>query len=164
MLGKNTYGLLQALIAPDKPSETSYDEIAEALTKHLAPKKIVIAEMFRFHKREQKEGESLQKLAEHCDFGRGLADALRDRVVCGIRDEALQRRLLAKDNLTLAKTIELAETFERAGLDAAQLRGNAQQEPAQTLHRMPAKGRYTPCYRCGEEHNPQQCRFLDKIC
>ena len=103
-IGKNTYGLLRALIAPDKPSETSYDDLAEALTSHLAPKKIVIAERFRFHKREQKEGESvkeylaaLQKLAEHCDFAKGLADALRDRVVCGIRDEALQRRLLAKE-------------------------------------------------------------------
>ena len=42
--------------------------------------------------------------------------------------------------------------------------GNAQPEPAQTLHRMSAKGRGTPCYRCGEEHNPQQCRFLDEIC
>lgn len=47
---------------------------------------------------------ALQKLAEHCDFGQGLADALKDRVVCGIRDGALQRRLLAKDTVTFGKS------------------------------------------------------------
>lgn len=31
-IGKNTYGLLRALIAPGKPSETSYNELAEVLT------------------------------------------------------------------------------------------------------------------------------------
>jgi hypothetical protein len=49
---------------------------------------VSIAERFRFHKRKQLEGESindyvavLRKLAEHCDFGDRLADDLRDRLV-----------------------------------------------------------------------------------
>lgn len=60
--------------------------------KSIWPKPLLIAERFRFHKRNKNEGESiaahvdeLKKLSEHCQFG--LNDALRDRLVCGILKE-----------------------------------------------------------------------------
>ena len=63
-------------MAPAKPGDKTYKELVDALTAHLAPKPLVIAERFCFHKRVQKEGESikvyaasLQKLAEHCALG-----------------------------------------------------------------------------------------------
>ena len=69
-IGKETFGLLCALVAPAKPKDKIYEAMVETLTKHLALKPIVIAERFRFKKRDQKEGEgirayvaSLQKLA-----------------------------------------------------------------------------------------------------
>lgn len=84
-IGKDTFGLLRALIAPAKLVDKTYDELTTALSTHLSPKPLVIAERFRFHKREQKDGESiktyaasLQKLAEHCNFGGALTEALRD--------------------------------------------------------------------------------------
>ena len=51
----------------------SYDEIVNILISHLSPKPLVIAERFRFHKRDQTEGErcvsvyqaEFCKLAEH---------------------------------------------------------------------------------------------------
>ena len=86
-IGRDTFGLLRTLVAPAKPGDKTYKELVDALTAHLAPKPLVIAERFRFHKRVQKEGESikvyaasLQKLAEHCAFGQNLADTLRDRL------------------------------------------------------------------------------------
>ena len=36
-------------------------------------------------KRNKAYAASLQKLAEHCDFGDTLSDASRDRLVCGMR-------------------------------------------------------------------------------
>ena len=36
----------------------------------------------------------LRSLAEHCNFGAMLDLMLRDRLVCGINDDAIQRRLL----------------------------------------------------------------------
>ncbi len=66
------------------------------------------AERFRFHGRNQEEGESvivsvaaLQKLAEHCECGDALNDAFRDRLVCGVRNEALQMKLLTESDWTL---------------------------------------------------------------
>ena len=53
-----TNGHLRALIVPDKPSNKPYTElhvhvhVSEVAMKHLAPRKIVIAERFRSHRSE----------------------------------------------------------------------------------------------------------------
>ena len=118
-LGKETFGLLRALVVPAKLSDKTYDELVAALTAHFEPRPLIIAERFRFHKRDQKEGEkirdyaaSLQKLAEHCSFGDTLLETLRDRLVCGMRNENVQKRLLTKADLTFAKVLESAEVAE----------------------------------------------------
>ena len=125
---KETFGLLRALVAPTRLKDKTFGELVETLRVHLAPKPLVIAERFRFYKRDQKETEgikayaaSLQKLAEHCDFGDTLSDALRDRLVCGMREGAVQKRLLGKADLTFVKALEVAELEEMAARDAAQL-------------------------------------------
>ena len=51
-IGKRTFGLLRALLAPAKPKDKTYEEMVGTLTKYLAPKLIVIAERFRFNKRD----------------------------------------------------------------------------------------------------------------
>ena len=52
---------MRALIAPGKPGEKSYKELVASLTAHLAPKPLLIAELYRFHKRDQKEGETIRE-------------------------------------------------------------------------------------------------------
>ena len=93
MMGGKTYSLLRNLTTPDDPATKGLDDIVKLLENHLSPKPLVIAERFRFHKRDQHEGESvtvyvaeLRKLSEHCDFKATLGDALRDRLVCGIKN------------------------------------------------------------------------------
>ena len=183
-IGKRTFGLLRALTAPKKPGEKSYEELVEILTKHLAPKPLVIAERYRFHKRDQKEGETvreyvsaLQKLTEQCDFQDHLEDTLRDRLVCGLRDVTLQKRLLTKEDLTFARAVEMAETAERAEKDAAELQVATTPE----VHRLPVReptrddrresgtGRMRQhqspqCFRCGRTHQPEACWFRDQQC
>ena len=75
-MGPSTYGLLKNLTAPDKPNTKSFDELCTILDSHLSPKPIVIAECFRFYKREQLESEQineyiaeLKKLSSRCNFG-----------------------------------------------------------------------------------------------
>ncbi len=57
VIGADTYGLLKNLVTPTKPSEMSYNELKAALLAHYRP--LVIAERFKFQKRNQKEGESV---------------------------------------------------------------------------------------------------------
>ena len=91
VLGTKAYSLLRTIIAPSKPAEKTYKQLVDAMKSYVEPKPIVIAERFRFHHRDQKEGETLvqylaqlQKLTEHCEFQNNLEEALRDRLVCGM--------------------------------------------------------------------------------
>ena len=89
--------------APDKPTDKSISEILELARDHFCPSRSVIVQRYNFNCRTQKEGETvsqfcaeLRRLSEYCEFGNTLNDMLRDRLVCGIRDIKLQRRLLAE--------------------------------------------------------------------
>lgn len=59
VLGSKTNGLLRSLAAPDKPGDMDFDDIVRMLQAHFAPKPLVIAERFRFHKRNQGEDETV---------------------------------------------------------------------------------------------------------
>ncbi|KAL1466274.1 hypothetical protein MTO96_042852 [Rhipicephalus appendiculatus] len=59
---------------------------------------------------------------------------LRDRLVCGVRDEALQRRLLAETALDFKKAYEKAVAAEYATRQTAAIRGAL--PAAFDLHRM----------------------------
>ena len=92
------------------------------LHSHFQPNRNVMAERFRFHGRNQMAGESvaqfvaeLQRLAALCEFGECLTEALRDHLVCGLRSEPAQRKLLGEGGaLTLQRAIELVQTMESA--------------------------------------------------
>ncbi len=76
MVGAKTYALLSNLLAPEKPSTKTYDELVAVVKAHLDPKPLIIAERFRFYQRNQGDSESvaqymaeLRKLADRCEFG-----------------------------------------------------------------------------------------------
>ena len=50
----------------------------------------------------------LRGFSEHCQFGTALEDMLRDRLVCGISDDSIQRQLLAERKLTFIKAVKIA--------------------------------------------------------
>ena len=121
VLGPTEYGLLKNLVAPKKVSEETYDSLTKAMSLHFKPKPILIAERFRFYKRQQKQDESvseyilaLKKLASTCDFGQFLNDALRDKFVCGLLGERYHKRLLSEKELTFQKACEITLALELA--------------------------------------------------
>ena len=63
----------------------------------------------------------LRKLSKYCDFKANLSDALRDRLVCGIKKENIQKRLLSESDLKLKKAIEIATAMETASKDGVEL-------------------------------------------
>ena len=120
------------IIAPAKAVGKTYQQLVDAMKSHLDPKPIFIAERFRFHRRNQREGETmaqylaeLRKLTEHCDFRNNLDETLRDRLVCGILRVPIQKRLLAKKDLDLKKALELAQGMEAATMQSSELRATS---------------------------------------
>ena len=189
LVGSKTYALLSGLIAPAKPATKTYADLKAVLRQHLKPKPLVIAERFEFHRRVQKENETvagymaeLRTLADKCEFGTYLSEALRDRLVCGLRSEAIRRRLLTEEDLTLEKAYSTAHGMEAAQLRAGELRpsppelqseGSVQFVP--TTGRKPASATSTSvstrrtantaCWHCGKtNHSPDSCFFRRQKC
>ena len=92
-------------------------------------KPLVIAEL---HYRNQQQDKtvaqymaSLRKHSELCDFGDYLEQALSDRLVCRLRSEIVQRRLLSEKDLTLQKAYDFAHSLETVSRWASELQGSA---------------------------------------
>ncbi|XP_054286980.1 uncharacterized protein LOC129002894 [Macrosteles quadrilineatus] len=183
VMGVRTYKLLKDLITPDKPSSKTYEEIVDTVGKHLHPKPSFITERFKFSRRHQLEHETvsdyivqLKQLSQHCEFGDKLPDHLRDRLVSGLKNHHIQRRLLGEDNLTYDKAVQLATSMEFAEKGAAQMTlnpGGRLQRLSQTTRTAPSgsggkfaanRGSATSqpreCNCCGKNnHNTLQCRY-----
>ena len=110
----------------------------------------------------------LRHIAEHCEYGSILDDMLRDRLVCGVADDRIQRRLLAETELSFAKAMQLATAMELADRDTADLRSVTKDTVNATTHwdgRQGKSGRDHPrsqegrrCDRCArpDSHRPSR--------
>ena len=108
---------------------------------------------------------ALRKLAATCEFGDALQDTLRDRLVCGLTHESVQRRLLSEKELTYAKAIEIARGMEAA--DKVVRSFKAIETPINKLQRVQKSKKKEPtsCYRCGRSnHLAADCKFKDARC
>ena len=184
-VGPHIYQLLHDLLSPTNPKDSTLEALFKQQTDHYEPKPIVIAERFIFYQRNQKLQESvttylaeLRRLATNCKFEGFLSSALRDRFVCGLRDSATQKRLLAEADLKLDKAIEIAQGMEAAALQTkrfqTQVGSPPETEPPSTVGKVhqPSQGRRAEppeqerrCYRCGAaNHLANSCKFLKSKC
>ena len=56
----------------------------------------------------------LRRLVTNCKFGAHLDDGLRDRFVCGLNNEAIQKKLLLEKDLTMTKAVDLSLSLQSA--------------------------------------------------
>ena len=76
-------------------------------------------ERYIFNTRTQGSSESVDNfysellaLSKTCEFGNIVDSLIRDRMVVGLRDSALRKRLLYEKDLTLTKCLEMSRSFE----------------------------------------------------
>ena len=127
-IGPRVYKLLCSPLSPDKPGQKFFSELVEVVKAHYSPKPSIMVQRFKFHTCFRRPGESvsmflaeLRALAQHCNFGATLDDMLRDRIVCGINDDSIQRRLLSEAKLTLKEALKLTLSYESATRNAREL-------------------------------------------
>ena len=85
----------------------------------------------------------LKHLTKRCEFGRALDEMLRDRLVCGVCDIRIQRRLLAEPKLTLKRALGLALAIGAVDKDASEI-----QKMDIKVDVKVDKGDKIKCYRC----------------
>ena len=188
-IGSSAYKLLRSLVG-EEVKTMSLADLSKAMKDHLKPAPNVIAERFRFFKRDRQSGESvnayiteLRRLSEHCEFKTELNTYLRDRFVCGLNSETVQQKLLAAKDLTLEKSLSLARSFEATSRDAKMIHGGGtapgaavagvnqadtcSPEEVHRLNQQSTRGRQDTreCYRCGNVgHISVKCPYASYSC
>ena len=187
VMGKNSYAILRDLCSPDSPKDKSFSQLCDKLKDHYKPKRLEVAETYRFHRCVQEENESvsaysarLRRYASTCNFGEFLNRSLRDQFICGIRNSATRKKLLNEDRtfqdalkVAIADEVASKETLEvqndaKPGDESVHSMGNSRNLLNQQ-NRKPSlppfqKSSYA-CYSCGStEHSRNQCRFRNVVC
>lgn len=178
-VGKKTQKLICDLLAPEKPGDKSYPELCTMVKDHFNPKPSESVQRHKFNNRFRANGENisdfvarLRHLAEYCNFGGSLEHMLRDRLVSGVNNEKIQRRLLSEGELTFKKAFEIALSLETTAQHMADLQStpstsamaSASVKKVSSSKKQPPKSESDQCYRCGKDHHPSKCRFKDATC
>ena len=172
--GAQTYRLIRNLVTPRKPTDRNFKDLVDMVAAHFCPPPSVTAQRFTFNSRTQREGETLaefvaelRRLSEHCEFAASLDDMLRDRLVCGVRDSRLQKRLLAESDLTFQKAFDLCQASEVADKNVKELQAGQRQGPklASPSVMVVRGGAPAVCYRCNStSHLAKDCKFKSAKC
>ena len=127
VIGPSAYKLIRSLVSPRKPGDLEYKNLVDTMKKHYNLVLSEIVQRYTFHKRFRKPSESvamyvseLRSIEEYCNFASTLDAMLRDRLVCGTRDN-IQRRLLAESDLKYAKAFQLVQSMEAAAKNGKEL-------------------------------------------
>ena len=93
---------------------------------------------------------------------------LRDRLVCGIREDRIQRRLLAERELTFEKAVEIASATEMALKTLIDLSGKMPSND-HSVNKVseeiePPNRSKRECHRCGGNHHPSGFKYKDEKC
>lgn len=121
---EDVYGKLQGLLFPKMSRHATYEEVSSALKNHYSPKRSAVFERYRFNQRKQELNETitdfnnaLKEMAAQCEFGDFLQRALLDRLIAGLRSEAIRVRLLAMpdDEASWERAFSIAKEMEDAG-------------------------------------------------
>ena len=183
VVGSGPYKLLRSIVAPTKPSEKTFEQLTEVLKNHYNHPPSEVMQCFRFNTRVRKPGESmatyvaeLRRLAEFCNFEATLDKMIRDRLVSGINDDNIQKKLLSESTLTYARAIEIAQGVEEAERNLREMRAprrkrdvagsqaTSKPDPVHQITKQFKRPSFS-CYCCGTPgHKAAECRYRNKSC
>ena len=155
-------------------------KILDLMEKYCIGQTNVIYERYVFNTRNQEEGESidtyntaLRTLAQTCNFGDLKDELIRDRIVCGIRENTVRKRLLQESGLTLKKCMDIARGAESAAAKVKAM-GNEEQihgVKQKKFQPKPKRGqsrsrKFIDCHYCGQRHEQDRnkCDAYGKTC
>ena len=172
--GADAYKTVRCIVQPQTPTDKTYEELVQLLEKHYHPQPSPFISRYKFHTRVRQPNESvatyvaqLKDIGQHCNFGADLDNSVRDRLVLGINDTRIQRRLLQEADVTFAKAFEIAQGMELSAEGLSLL--NKSTQPVHRIQQQSSKSQATVprpavCYRCGGNHPSHICRFRQAEC
>ena len=104
-IGEEALEIYEGMTFNPPESSKVLDSVVQKFEEYCIGQTNETFERYLFHSRSQKEDESID-LAKSCNFCQCLHDSLtRDRIVFGVKEPALRKKLLQERQLTLEKAI-----------------------------------------------------------
>ena len=118
-LGSEGLEIVDSFHFVDEAQRSDIDQVMEKLEEFCIGSTNEIYERYVFNKREQAPEESfdtylaaLRTMSKTCNFGDLQESLIRDRIVVGLRDNSVRKRLLQESKLTLKGTIDICKSSE----------------------------------------------------
>ena len=183
-IGKEIYTLIKDLAFPQPPKDCAYEQIKDLLHRHFLPVNFEATERAKFHGLIRQPQQSyrdfvlqIQRQAAKCAFRDSLPEQLRDRLVAGINNSELQRKLLLTSDLTFVKAKEICELQDDVThalveqTSCLQIRTQKRSQPSRPPKGPSRKPISSPspmptgkCMSCNGPHLRKNCRFRDAVC
>ena len=186
-IGKEALEIHNGLPFRSEEEKSDITKVLELWETHCIGKTNIIYKRYKFNNRSQEQTESidtyvtaLQALAETCKFGTLKDHLIRDRIVCGVRENAVRRKLLQESGLTLSKCVDICRAVEAT---SAQLKEMAPSQQSSEVDRVvkaepkkpnsrkekkksPKDQLVEECKFCGHQHerNRVKCPAYGQIC
>lgn len=119
LIGPAGYEVYTTFAYGDGESEDDINSLLNKFDKYFGTKPNITVRRFKFFTRNQEEGENIDQyvtalrvLSQQCEFGELHESLLRDKIVCGVRNNTVRDRLLRTDDLSLSKAVQICQAAE----------------------------------------------------
>lgn len=200
LIGEDALRTFNTFKFSGESTSQSYATVVEALKNYCSPKKNTTYERFKFAQRKWEEGEkfdnfltALKTLVRHCDYGDQEESIIRDHIIQGCEDRALQEVLLRLEDTSLDKVAQHCRVVETSAMQAKQINAALSTNPGQPGLSVDAlqskfgkpradgqvqtkkfmqgkqlsggyKEEYLQCTRCSTKHRRRECPAWGKKC
>ena len=121
LIGTETFKILESLTFPEKPERYNSEDLFKMLTSHFEPKRLKIAEQYRFWRNTQGPFRALLTTFPPYTKRLKLVNfSWRVSTRCFVHDSVTHELLFEKD-LTLDKAISIVQNMEAAGKEANEI-------------------------------------------
>jgi hypothetical protein len=168
-IGPDALDILEGLDFEEESQRNNIDIVMKKLEEYCVGETNEIYERYCFNKRDQEINETvelyvtvLRKLAKTCNFGTLENSLIRDRLVVGIRDNNIRKRLLQVSKLTLKDAIDICRSYESTCLQLKAMSQEAEVHKVdkakpgfeRSLKRVGGEvsRKVTTCKFCGKSH------------
>ena len=177
-IGSDAIRIYNGMKFGDGENKQNVDDVIRKFDIHFLGETVEFFERFKFNKRNQETNETidqyvaiLRNMSKTC----GMCDCMReklimDRILIGVREEAMRERCISHRDLDLNKTIDTCRAMEVATFQLKSMRGEqinkVKHKPKGLGSRKPATHNHSGKYhenKYGRASDAKLCKFCNRM-
>ncbi|XP_064638291.1 uncharacterized protein LOC135494308 [Lineus longissimus] len=146
-VGPEALEIYNSLPFEEEEDKQDITKIIDLMENHCLGVTNTIYERYIFNNRDQKSGETideyctqLKSLAQTCEFLNLKDELIRDRIVCGISDDGVRKKLLQQSKLTLKLCIDICRAAETTTAQVKAMKSSTSDSVLKFSSRKSSKG------------------------